>query len=521
MSASREKQLRQEQTESGYVDPKAIEEEAKKNSEKRSNRLYAAIGVAFLAAVVIAVVWRSNIIAKNATALTIDDQKYSAAEVNYYYWNGYNNFLNNYSYLVSYMGLDTTQAPSGQVMNETAASMLGAEEGSTWKDYFMDQAEQQMAAIQNVLKMAEAEGYTYSESVQTQYDATLESISTNAKANGFTTGDYLKNAYGSLMTEKIFQEQLMRTAQYSDYINNHYNEITFTEDEINAAYDADPKAYDFVSYESVAVRGTAATTTDADGNIVEPTEDESAAALEAAREAANEMLDAYKSGDSLEALATGNENASYTKSEEGTYYDSDLLNWLFDDARKAGDATVIESGTTFYVAVFHDRYRDENPTIDVRHILLMPEAGEKAEGDEGYEEEQAQLKADARAEAEALLAEWKAGDATEESFAAMAMEHTEDGGSMYNGGLYECVYQGQMVAEFNDWCFDSARKTGDTDIVDTSYGSHIMYFVKENVPYWQATVSSALKSEAHTEWLMALPADSTITASDFGMGFVG
>ena len=46
-------------------------------------------------------------------------------------------------------------------------------------------------------------------------------------------------------------------------------------------------------------------------------------------------------------------------------------------------------------------------------------------------------------------------------------------------------------------------------------------FVKENVPYWQATVSSALKSEAHTEWLMALPADSTITASDFGMGFVG
>ena len=75
MSASREKQLRQEQTESGYVDPKVIEKEAKKNSEKRRNRLYAAIGVAFLAAVVIAVVWRSNIIAKNATALTIDNQK--------------------------------------------------------------------------------------------------------------------------------------------------------------------------------------------------------------------------------------------------------------------------------------------------------------------------------------------------------------------------------------------------------------------------------------------------------------
>ena len=521
MSASREKQLRQEQTESGYVDPKAVEEEAKQKSEKRSNRLYAAIGVAFLIAVVIAVVWRSNIIAKNATALTIDDQKYSAAEVNYYYWNGYNNFLNNYSYLVSYMGLDTTQAPSSQVMNETAVSMLGAEEGSTWKDYFMSQAEQQMAAIQNVLKMAEAEGYTYSESVQAQYEDTLESVSTAASANGFTMGDYLKNAYGSLMTEAIFKDQLMRTAQYSDYVTNHYNNLTFTEDEINAAYDADPNAYDFVSYESVAIRGAAESTTDADGNVVEPTEDESAAALEAARQAADEMLDGYVDGDSLEAMAADNENASYTKNEEGTYYDSDLLNWLFDDARKAGDTTVIESGTTFYVAVFHERYRDEKPTMAVRHILLMPEAGEKAEGDEGYEEEVAQLKADARAEAEALLAEWKAGEATEESFAAMAMEHTEDGGSMYTGGLYEYVYEGQMVPEFNDWCFDSARKAGDTDIVDTSYGSHIMYFVKENVPFWQYMVLSTLESEAQNEWMMALPSESTITTSDFGMGFVG
>ena len=521
MSASKEKQLHQEQTESGVVDTKAIEAEAKKASEKRSNRLYAAVGIVFLLAVVTAIVWRSNVIAKNATALTIDDQKYSAAEVNYYYWNGYNNFLNNYSYLVSYMGLDTTQAPSKQVMNETAATMLGAEAGSTWKDYFMDQAEQQMAAIQNVLKIAKAEGYTYSESVQAQYDSTLEAVSTTAKANGFTTGDYLKNAYGPLMTEKIFQEQLMRTAQYSDYINNHYNELTFTEDEINAAYAADPNTYDFVSYESVAIRGAAVSTTDAEGNLVEPTEEESAAALEAARQAAEEMLSAYMSGKSLEALAAENENASYTKTTEGTYYETDLLNWLFDGSRKAGDYTLLESGTTFYVVVFYDRYRDENPTIDVRHILLNPEAGEKVEGDEGYEEEVAQLKADARAKAEALLAEWKAGDATEETFAAMAMEHTQDGGSMYTGGLYEFVYEGKMTPAFNDWCFDPAREPGDTDVVDTTYGSHVMYFVKKNVPYWQSGVIAALKSNAHTEWLLSLPTDSTITASNFGMGFVG
>ena len=95
MSASREKQLRQEQAASGYVDPKTVEEQARQQKEKRSNRLYALIGVLFAVAVVISIVWRSNIIAKNTTAVTIDGEKYTAAEVEFYYWNSYNNFMNN------------------------------------------------------------------------------------------------------------------------------------------------------------------------------------------------------------------------------------------------------------------------------------------------------------------------------------------------------------------------------------------------------------------------------------------
>ena len=34
-----------------------------------------------------------------------------------------------------------------------------------------------------------------------------------------------------------------------------------------------------------------------------------------------------------------------------------------------------------------------------------------------------------------------------------------------------------MVTEFNNWIFDDARKAGDVEIVKTSYGYHIMYFV--------------------------------------------
>lgn len=34
-----------------------------------------------------------------------------------------------------------------------------------------------------------------------------------------------------------------------------------------------------------------------------------------------------------------------------------------------------------------------------------------------------------------------------------------------------------MVNSFSAWCFDSSRKAGDTAIVKSDFGYHIMYFV--------------------------------------------
>ncbi len=103
--------------------------------------------------------------------------------------------------------------------------------------------------------------------------------------------------------------------------------------------------------------------------------------------------------------------------------------------------------------------------INVRHILIQVE-GEKTDTDW----------ATAEAAAQALYDQWLK-DPTEEYFAALATDNTTDPGSAETGGLYEEVAPGDMVAEFNDWCFDPERKVGDHGIVKTTYGYHIMYFV--------------------------------------------
>ena len=521
MSASREKQLRQEQI--GQTDPKTAREAQQRKQEKKSNLLYGAIAIVFVVVALASILWRSNILTRSATAATVDGEKYNAAEINFFYQNAYRNFYNNYYYYMAYgmIGLDPQGDLKTQTLSENDAAMLDAEAGQTWHDFFVDQALDQMAAVQNALKQADAEGFTYPDGVQAQHDATMSSLKAAAAASNVSVDQYLSGSFGSIMTEKVYSAQLTRILKYDAYTSAYADSLTYDEATLEKTYAADPNSYDKVAYESVTVLGSAASTTDADGNTVDPTEEEKDAAKKAAKAAADEMLAAYRDGKKLESLAEGNDKATYNNNDGTTYVGDVLTEWLFDSARKAGDSAVLESGTTYYVAVFHDRFRDEYPTIDVRHILIQPAAGELSSGDEGYEAEQAALKADAKVQAEQILADWHAGEATEDSFAALAVEKSTDTGSKYVGGLYTQVYQGQMVPTFNDWCFDSSRKTGDTGVVETDYGYHVMYFVGEDLPRWQAQVSDTLKDADYAEWVTSLTANSSIEQNSSGMKNVG
>lgn len=110
--------------------------------------------------------------------------------------------------------------------------------------------------------------------------------------------------------------------------------------------------------------------------------------------------------------------------------------------------------------------KDSGDVYSVRHILI-----EVAEGktDEDW--------ANCHLAAQKLMAEWENGEATEESFAAFAKEHSADGGSKSNGGLYEGLNEEtNFVTEFKEWYLDESRKPGDYGLVKSSYGYHIMYF---------------------------------------------
>lgn len=121
----------------------------------------------------------------------------------------------------------------------------------------------------------------------------------------------------------------------------------------------------------------------------------------------------------------------------------------------------------------------DRPNVNVRHILVKP-----AETDENGEYTEAAW-TEAEQKMNDILAEWEGGELTEERFSELVQQYSEDGNAS-TGGLYEDVHPGQMVQEFNDWCFDEAREVGNYGIVKTTYGYHLIYFsgVGETI-YWR------------------------------------
>ena len=264
------------------------------------------------------------------------------------------------------------------------------------------------------------------------------------------------------------------------------------------------------------------------------------AAMAAAKAKADEMLskikdeasfekvyDKYASDTTVDSLNTGKKKSSISP--------TDVANWLFDADRQAGDTTVIEdtANNAYYVVYFKDRYLDHIKTVDVRQILISADtsssdaaetdetettaAGETETAETESAEAQEQAKEDAKAaakiKAEQILDDWKNGDATEDSFAELAKTYSDDTGSNTNGGLYEAVKEGQMVTNFNDWCFDASRKAGDTGIVESDYGYHIIYFIGDDAEEWHVNIKDTITSNKLNDYMSNLTADLEVKDS--------
>ncbi len=466
-----------------------------------------------------------------ATALVINDYEISGVELNYFYKDAINQWLNSYGNYAAYFGLDLSAPLDTQVYDQ--------ETGDTWADYFIDMAVSSAKNTYALYDAAQKAGYELSETDKEQIEEIYDNMEKYVTDQGYETVDaYLKETYGDSADMKSYREFCDITFIASFYYSNYTDNLSngYTTDDLLAFVGDKGYQYNSYSYASIylplnnfIIGGTKGE----DGKLTYSDEELKAAEDYLAKVAGDltsgdidtvvklnvaiglmeDELAAAKgeSAPSTHTTVTENSNMIYSKISEL------MQPWLRDAARVPGDITAIpyevstkaDDGSEvktlkgYYIILFQSVNENNFALANVRHILAAFEGGtkDKTTGQTIYSEAE---KEQAKTKAQQLLEQWTKGDATEDSFAQLANKHSADGDGT-TGGLYEDIYPGQMVTNFNDWCFDERRQPGDTGIVESVYGYHVMYYVGDSDLTYRLFMIKGDKLQADiNEWQTAL-----------------
>lgn len=489
-------------------DRKLREAEAAQKAQAKARAGWIAGIVVAVLAILFVILVNTGLLFRSTTALKVNGKSYSPAEVSYFYGSEYQSFLNTYGNYASYFGLDTSGGITG-----LKGQAYPTDEFADWRSYFLNSAKENIRSFQALADYANANGVTLSDDEVSEIDSALATLEQNVISGGWKNLDsYLSSNFGKGVNKKIARDcELFKSLATKAYTHGS-EQFEYSDEELSEYYDSlngESDKYNYWYYYLAADKVDSEP--DADGNV---SSDVTSETMEEAQKKANNMVNAYNAripeegfgaADNLEgylnsAISSQVSTATCTtmKNTFASNINSDVKDWVTAGERALGDISIIEnsSETGYYIVVFGSHDDNHYPTLSVRHILIK--AAEDEDGsytDEALEE--------AKAKAEEIYEEWKNGEATEESFAALAEQYSEDEGSNTNGGLYENIYKGQMVDTFDEFCF-AGHTHGDTGIVTANSGSyagaHIIYYVGEGELYSNYIARTEKLSDDTSAW---------------------
>ena len=541
-----------------------IAKAAKKNAKKQhkviltkgmKKAIAAVVVLAIVAGIGAFSVSNSGMLERGKTAFYVGDVEVTAPEYGYYYSSAFNNYFQ-YSYQYDYYygtgmgalytGYDYSISPDEQKYEGEIEGV----ENPMYTDFFADQAMSSLKYVKASVKYAAENGIALDEDDYAEIDAMVAEYKEGAKEMNFSLPAYLRKFFHKGMTEdllrKIVEEQTLTTKVQEVKIDEYA--ASYADTKIEETYIKSLETYGVVSIYNYVI--------DAEQVEVEAaTEDTEAktevtkATMAAAKADADKFVAALKSGKDFKAVAydfakaAGDEDYKNYKTDETltlldevtyadlSYESSDegFLKWAIDTNTKAGATYVVEnkdSGYTVFMMKAPVHKVADSYTYDVRHILVeFPEATEETEEKEDVKVEaldtsaydvtvdnavkEDYTNAELFNKAQDILKEYLDGDKTEDNFAALAAKYSADGNAA-DGGIYEDVVEGKMVAEFENWALKAGRKYGDVGIVETQYGYHIMYFIENEKTTWDSIIRNDLAAEEYSKLAEELEAGENV-----------
>lgn len=486
-----------------------IAKAAKKNAKSIEKRTTAAGILKKVVAIVLAVAIvgfagfklfeSTGIIDRAVTALSVGGTKVSVAQFNYYYSMAYNEVANQaYQYEQTYgynpLGFDSSLPPDEQ------DSTQKDEDGNVlkWSEVIRQSAISIAQQTVGYYNEAVAAGLTLTEDQQAEIDETVETYRTQAAENNYSLNAFLKTYFGAGFNEKAFVKQLEMELLAQNFTESKQEEVNngITDDVVAAEYKANQKNYDYadVRYYSISFKTLTKNEGETDEALAARQKAENDKLIAAAKEIAAKATD---DAAFIEAVKAYNESETDTtkKTVAATYstlsssIGEDGADWVFAAGRKAGEVNTFSGEKAAYIVLVLKPAYTSN-SVSVRHCLVSFDAKDENNVTDAEKK--------AAHETATKLLKGLGDKVTEEAFIEMVKGNTADEASAETGGLYENIrISDNFVENFEAWSFDPARKVGDTGIVETEYGYHIMYFVADNTDDldWKNAIKTSKASE--------------------------
>jgi len=359
--------------------------------------------------------------------------------------------------------------------------------GDSWFTVLMEDAIDFAEHYLMLCELSKANGYVLDAEDEAFLKDQEEAMQKEAAAYGWDKELYLQQLYGTDIRWKDLDGALRKMRLAEQYYKKQIETLTFSPEELEEEFAAHMTNFAVVDYYLINL---------GDGEAIPPElidqtkEKLEAAADETALKAALEdfLLKTQPAASVEEAggiKAFTEDYLTKNRQESQAYDDSDFMKWAFAEGRKAGDVFYQQNASTnapyAYYLISAPR-KNTGAAVDVRHILFKT-------GDVYATAEEA------RAKAEEIYKLWQDEGEKEDRFIELCAEYSADRNAQ-TGGLYTGVLPGQMVQTFNDWCFDEARMPGDSGLVDTQFGTHMMLFVSRSI-LWESQTKESLRGKEY------------------------
>lgn len=444
---------------------------------------------------------------------TVDGQKISIGMYDYYYASIVSYYEQYASY--GYYSLDTTKDYSKQYTTDDDGNKI------SWQKFFETEALKEVEQITTYYSKALEEGVTLTSAQKKTIDKQISTLKDSASQNDVSLDQYIKANFGTYCSEDTIRIMLEQYYLSANYKGKFKCETKVTDNDVDKYYNDHKNDYKKIEFYYIASPYDA--TDDNSKNESIKTAEKIMAKMKDKKSVIALVPEVYSSyidsqvkssmeKDSTltekkareEAIKSYESNVVTTVSGSDSPFDDKMNTWLFSDDTKVGSKKyyIDEDAKYIYIVLKTSKASvEENETYTVRHILVAPESGSNSSSSTSekakYTDEQW---AAAKKKADSILAKFNKTDKSEYEFAKLAEQYSTDSASTSSGsndsfgGLYESVTLGQMVPDFEKWSIDDSRKYGDTGIVKSDYGYHIMFFIND-CPEYQSKIIAQIKSD--------------------------